>query len=392
MRPPRYLVRCLLVATFGLLAGCGNSDHSAATAAATPVLEVGAVTVTTRKLALQVELPGRTAASLVAEVRPQINGIVRERLFQEGAAVKAGQPLYQIDPDSYEASVASAEAALARAEAAATTAKLRAERLSALVDRHLVSRQDLDDAEAEQRQSVAAVAEQRALLRSARIDLRRTRIVAPISGRIGRSDVTAGALVAANQQQPLAKVQQLDPMFVDITRSSQELLRLREQVESGRLQRTSDGAAMVTLVLEDGSHYEHQGKLAFTDVSIDPGTASVILRAVFPNPDQQLLPGMFVRAILPEGERHDAILLPQSMVQRDHAGAATVFVVGNDGTAELRSVGVSSSYEGNWLIESGLQAGERVIADNLQKIRPGTRVHATVRDARTSAAADGASN
>ncbi|MCP5320894.1 MAG: efflux RND transporter periplasmic adaptor subunit [Pseudomonadales bacterium] len=390
MYPSRRLVRCSLIAALGLLGGCG--DPGPATQPAMPPLEVGTITVSTRELTLQAELPGRTIASLVAEVRPQINGIVRERLFEEGVTVKAGQPLYQIDPDSYEAAVASAEAALIRAEAAATTAKLRAERLAALAGRQLVSRQDLDDAEAAQRQSGAAVAEQRAQLQGARIDLRRTRIAAPITGRIGRSEMTAGALVSAGQAQALATVQQLDPMFVDIPRSSQELLQLREQLASGRLQRATDDSARVTLLLEDGSRYELPGKLAFTDVTIDPGTASVMLRAVFPNPEQRLLPGMYVRAVLSEGERHDAIVLPQSVVQRDHTGAASVFVVGSDRTATVRAVTIGRSIDGNWLIESGLQPGERVIADNLQKIRAGSRVNAVVRAEASSAATTGAAH
>ncbi len=390
MHLPRCLARCSLIAVLGLLGGCG--DPGQATLPAMPPLEVGTITVSTRELTLQVELPGRTIASLVAEVRPQINGIVRERLFEEGVTVKTGQPLYQIDPDSYEAAAASAEAALARAEAAATTAKLRAERLAALAGRQLVSRQDLDDAEAAQRQSVAAVAEQRAQLQGARIDLRRTRIAAPITGRIGRSEVTAGALVSASQSQALATVQQLDPMFVDIPRSSQELLQLREQLASGRLQRATDDSARVTLLLEDGSRYELPGKLAFTDVTIDPGTASVTLRAVFPNPEQRLLPGMYVRAVLSEGERRDAIVLPQSVVQRDHTGAASVFVVGSDGTATVRAVTIGRSVDGNWLIESGLQSGERVIADNLQKIRAGSRVNAVVRAEASNAATAGATH
>lgn len=388
MRSPRHLIGCSLLATLGFLGGCGSSEP--ASQAAPPPLEVGVMTVGAQELALQVELPGRTSASLIAEVRPQISGVVRERLFEEGATVKAGQPLYQIDPDSYQATVASAEAALARAEAAATTARLRAERLSTLVERHLVSRQDLDDAEAVERQSAAAVAEQHALLQSARIDLRRTRIVAPISGRIGKSEVTVGALVTANQQQAMATVQQLDPMFVDITRSSQELLQLREQLESGHLQRVEGNAALVTLVLEDGSNYALQGRLAFADVTIDPGTASVTLRALFPNPQQQLLPGMYVRALLPEGERRNAILLPQAVVQRDHSGAASVFVVDDGNTVAVRPIGVGRSVAGNWLVETGLQPGERVITDGLQKLRAGAQVRPVVRDATSTTAIDGA--
>lgn len=388
MHPIRCLARCSLIAALGLLGGCDRDAPAAPPAAPPP--EVGFITVAAQEVALQVELPGRTAASLVSEVRPQVNGIVRERLFEEGASVKAGQPLYRIDPDSYEAAVASAEAALARAEAAATTAKLRAERVTALAARQLASRQDVDDVDAARRQAVAEVAEQRAQVQSARIDLRRTRIVAPIAGRIGRSEVTAGALVASGQAQALAIVQQLDPMFVDIPRSSQELLQLRAELDNGRLQRGGDSAAEVRLQLEDGSSYALPGRLAFSDVTIDPGTASVRLRAVFPNPEQRLLPGMYVRAVLAEGARRDAILVPQGALQRNPDGSATVMVVGADDTVAVRPVTAGRSIDGHWLIESGLHAGERVVVDGLQKARPGTPVVAVSRDGAHATLADGA--
>jgi len=368
----RSLRRTAALFTLVLLGGCGNGGAEAPVAPPPP--EVGVLTVKPQDLQLSVELPGRTSAYLVAEVRPQVSGIIRERLFTEGAEVAAGAPLYVIDPDTYQAEVATAEAALAKAEAAANTARLRARRFRDLVARHAVSQQDADDAIAVEQQAAAEVAERRALLARARIDLQRTRITSPIRGRIGKSDVTPGALVTADQAQALATVQQLDPMYVDITRSSQDLLRLRDDMQGGRLQGTSEDAALVTLVLEDGSTYAHQGRLAFSDVTIDPGTASVTLRAVFPNPEQRLLPGMYVRAMLAEGVRADAILLPQQALLRDAQGNASALVLDENDTATLRPLQVGRSVGGNWLVDSGLQPGDVVVLDGLQKVQPGSRV------------------
>ena len=355
-----------------LLAGCG--DRGAVAPAAPPPPEVGVVTVQAQDLPLSVELPGRTSAYLVADVRPQVSGIIRERLFTEGADVKAGEALYLIDPDSYEVEVESAEAALAKAEAAASIARLRAKRFRDLVGRKAVSQQDADEAEAGEQQAGAEVAERRAALSRARIDLRRTRVSSPISGRIGKSAVTPGALVTADQPQALATVQQLDPMYVDITRSSQDLLRLRRDMRGGRLRGADGEALIVTLLPEDGNNYPQQGKLAFSDVTIDPTTDSVTLRAVFPNPEHRLLPGMYLRAILAEGMRSDAILLPQQAVIRDAQGNASALVVDANGTATPRPLQLGRSVGPNWLIESGLQPGEKVIRDGLQKVRPGSRV------------------
>ena len=373
------LQRATMLTALVLLAGCGNDG--AGVPAAPPPPEVGVLSIEPRELQLHVELPGRTSAYLVAEVRPQVSGIIRERRFTEGAEVDRGAPLYVIDPDTYQAEVATAEAALAKAEAAANTARLRAERFRALVARHAVSRQDADDANAAEQQAVAEVAQQRAQLPRARIDLQRTRITAPISGRIGRSDVTPGALVTADQAQALATVQQLDPMYVDITRSSQDLLRLRDDMQAGRLQGAGSDAAMVTLVLEDGSTYPHPGRLAFADVTIDPTTASVTLRAVFPNPEQRLLPGMYVRAMLAEGVRAEAILLPQQALIRDAQGNASALVVDENATATLRALQVGRSVDGNWLVESGLRRGEVVVLDGLQNVQPGSRVVPVARTA-----------
>lgn len=361
-----------LLTALVLLGGCDEGGSGAPVAPPPP--EVGVLTVAPQELQLSVELPGRTSAYLVAEVRPQVSGIIRERLFTEGAEVAAGAPLYVIDPDTYRAEVNTAEAALAKAEAAANTARLRAKRFRDLVARLAVSQQDADDAIAMEQQAAAEVAQRRALLARARIDLQRTRITSPIRGRIGKSDVTPGALVTADQAAALATVQQLDPMYVDITRSSQDLMRLRNDMQHGHLQGPGANAAVVTLVLEDGSIYPHQGRLAFSDVTIDPGTASVTLRAVFPNPEQRLLPGMYVRAMLAEGVRSGAILLPQQALIRDAQGNAAALVLDGNDTAALRPLQVGRSVGGNWLVESGLQPGEVVVIDGLQKVQPGSRV------------------
>jgi membrane fusion protein, multidrug efflux system len=379
------LRRAAVLTALLLLGGCDNGGSG--TPAAPPPPEVGVLTMEPRELQLSVELPGRTSAYLVAEVRPQVSGIIRERLFTEGAEVAAGAPLYVIDPDTYQAEVSTAEAALAKAEAAANTAQLRAKRVRELVARHAVSQQDADDTIAVEQQAAADVAERRALLVRARIDLQRTRITSPIRGRIGKSDVTPGALVTADQAQALATVQQLDPMYVDITRSSQDLLRLRNDIQDGHLQGANDGAALVTLLLEDGSTYPHQGKLAFSDVTIDPTTASVTLRAVFPNPEQRLLPGMYVRAMLAEGVRSDAILLPQQALIRDAQGNASALVLDENQTATLRPLQVGRSVGGSWLVESGLQPGDVVVIDGLQKVQSGSRVVPVPRPAEPAAVA-----
>lgn len=351
------------------LAGCGQKADAPAPGPA----EVGIVTIQPQKLNVITELPGRTTAYQIAEVRPQVGGILQQRLFREGADVKAGAPLYQIDPATYQAAWNSARGSLASAEASALQARLKAGRYKELVAIKAVSQQEYDDAMAAQQQSAAQVTVARAAVDNARINLGFTRVTSPISGRIGKSSVTAGALLTANQAATLTTVQQLDPIYVDVTQSSTELLRLRRALESGQLQR-SDGKIRVSLRLEDGSHYNQTGTLEFSDVTVDPDTSTVTLRAVFPNPRLELLPGMYVRAELAEGVDEQAILAPQQGVSRNTRGEATALVVGAGNKVEPRILQVSRSVGDKWLVRNGLRAGDRLIVDGLQKAKPGSEV------------------
>jgi membrane fusion protein (multidrug efflux system) len=322
------------------------------------------------------ELPGRTSPYLIAELRPQVTGLVKQRQFTEGGEVKAGQSLYQIDPATYQAAYDSAKASLSRAEANVYAARLKAQRYADLVKIEAVSKQANDDAVAALKQAEADVAAARATTDKARIDLEFTRVVSPISGRIGRSTVTAGALVTANQATALATVQQLDPIYVDLTQSSAEMLRMRRDIEAGRLKRNGGATVPVRLVLEDGSLYGAEGKLAFSEVSVDQGTGSVTLRAVFPNPRGELLPGMYVRARLSQGTQSEAMLVPHAAVSRDAKGNALVMTVNAESKVEARPVKVAQSLGDKWVVTDGLAAGDRVIVEGLQKARPGTQVQA----------------
>jgi membrane fusion protein (multidrug efflux system) len=332
---------------------------------------------------LHTELAGRTSATRYGEVRPQVSGIIRERKFVEGTDVKAGQVLYQVDDAVYKAAVESAKAALAKAEANLKSAQVTASRYEELSRVDAVSRQARDDARAALAQAKADVAAAKAALESARIDLEHSRITAPIGGRIGRSSVTAGALVTAGQAQSLATIQQLDPIYVDLTRSATELMQLRRDLESGKLRSVDKDQARVKLLLPDGTPYEHEGRLQFSEVTVDPGTGSVTLRAVFPNPDRHLLPGMYVRALLEEGVRDNAILAPQRGVTRDARGQAVALVVDGEGKVAQRLVVTERAIGDQWLVSEGLAAGDRLIVEGLQKIRPGMPV--TVVDAGAAA-------
>ncbi|PQA87010.1 efflux RND transporter periplasmic adaptor subunit [Hyphococcus luteus] len=354
-----------------LLVGCGGEQNAAMQR---PAPEVAVETVKTQTVRLSVTLPGRTASYRVAEVRPQVSGIILERTFEEGAAVAAGQPLYQIDPAPYQAAVDSAAASMARAEAMVVAAENREERFARLVKVNGVSKQDFDDAAAAAKQARAEVALARAALESAKIDLERTTIKAPIDGRIGRTLVTSGALVNANQAQELAIINALDPIYVDVSQSSAELLRLKRKLASGELETLDDGQLEVNLTLEDGGAYEHPGQLALTEVNVEPGTGSITLRAVFPNPEGLLLPGMFVRAEIIEGARDDAILVPQQAVTRNPQGEGVVYVVNADNKIEERIVKVDRAIGDKWLIASGLKPGERIVVEGFQRIRPGAEV------------------
>ncbi|ANQ83335.1 efflux RND transporter periplasmic adaptor subunit [Azoarcus olearius] len=374
--PPSLLLKPLavLVAAALLLTACGGQQAPAGAPPGGGAPTVGVVKVQSEAVALTTELPGRTAPYQIAEVRPQVTGIVKKRAFREGSEVKGGELLYQIDPATYQAAYDSAKASLARAEANLYTAKLKGERYADLSQINAISKQANDDAVAALKQAEADVAAARAAVDKARIDLEFTRVSAPIPGRIGRSSVTAGALVTANQADPLATVQQLDPIYVDVTQSSAELLALRRSLAEGKLQRAGDNAARVQLVMEDGSLYPAEGKLEFSEVSVDTGTGSVVLRAVFPNPKNDLLPGMYVRARFAQGVRQDAVLVPHAGVTRDARGNAVVMVVNGDNKVEARQVRAEQALADKWVVSEGLAAGDRVIVEGLQKVRPGADV------------------
>lgn len=358
-----------------VVAGCGKRNAAIAKEPNTPP-EVGVVTIQPRDVRLTTELPGRTAAHLIAEVRPQVSGIIKRRLFTEGTDVISGEVLYQIDPASYQAAYHSAKAALAKAEANLIPARLKAERYQELVKINAVSQQDYDDASAALKQDEAEVESAKAAVETARINLAHTRVSAPIPGRIGRSAVTTGALVTAEQPTALATIQQLDPIYVDVTQSSSDMLRLRQELASGQLKKVGPARANVKLLLEDGTSYPLEGTLKFSEVTVDPGTGSIALRMVFPNPHKILLPGMFVRAVVEEGESPNAILVPQRGVTRNQEGEAMVMVVGADEKAQMRVIKVARTVGDSWLVTEGLKAGDRVILEGTQKARPGTTVKA----------------
>lgn len=375
-RPFRWVSGAALVA---LLAACTSTEAPPAPSAP----EVAVVTLATQSLYLTRQLPGRVQPFLVAEVRPQVTGIVAERYFSEGGEVEAGAPLYQLDDASYRAEVNSARAALTRAQATAQSARQTAQRSATLSKQGLVSKQTNDDAVAAQREAEAGVGVARAALDSANIVLGYARITAPISGRIGKSSVTQGALVTANQTAALATVQQLDPVYVDLTQSSAELLQLRRDLAAGKV--TESDEVAVTILLEDGTPYSQPGRLAFSEVSVNPDTGSYLLRVVVPNPDSLLLPGMYVRAVMSDAQRSDGLLVPQEGVARNPRGDATVLVVAADGKIEQRAIEVSRTEGANWVVESGLAAGDRVVVEGLQKARPGMVVTAVERSAAAAA-------
>lgn len=337
--------------------------------------QVGFVTVKVQPVILSTELAGRTSPYESSDVRPQVGGLIRARLFQEGEPVRAGQPLYRIDPAPYEAQVASARAAVARVRAAITSSEGLARRYGELVKLNAISRQDHENAVTAAQQARADVAAQQAALRNALIDLQRTTVTAPISGRIGRSTFTTGALVSAAQADPLATIQRLDPIYVDIIQSSADQLRLRQQMLAGTLSRDA-GAARVRLKLEDGTTYPLEGRVKFTDVTVDPATGGQTIRALFDNPRGLLLPGMFVRAEFVEGTQQQAMLVPQRAVSRDEKGGALVNVVGRDGKLESRPITATRTVGDNWLVTAGLKPGERVIVEGAQNLQPGTLVKA----------------
>ncbi len=369
--PHKCFIALMALASFVLPGGCQKRQ-----AAPAPVPEVTTVTVQPRQVELTTELPGRTCVYLVSEIRPQVNGIIQKRQFREGSDVKAGQLLYQIDPAPFQVALDSAKASLGKAQANLPSIRSRAERYKELLVDRAVSRQDHDDAAAAVEQALAEIEYWKAAVGAARINLGYTRVTAPISGRIGRSSVTDGALVTAYQPMTLATVQQLDPMYVDVTQSSAELLRLKRNLETGRLSAEGEGGRKVRILLEDGTPYPLDGVLQFREVTVEPATGSFTLRIVVPNPEHLLLPGMFVRAVVREGVAQNAILVPQQGVSRNTKGEPVSLVVDEAGTVQQRMLTLNRTIGDQWLVSSGLCTGERLIVEGMLNVRPGAAVKA----------------
>lgn len=365
------LAAVLMLSGSLVLTGCDNKEAQQGGQQQAP--EVGVVTLKSAPLTVTTDLPGRTSSFRVAEVRPQVSGIILKRNFVEGSDIKAGESLYQIDPATYQAAYDSAKGDLAQAVANAQIAALTVKRYKPLLGTKYISQQDYDTAVATASQTSAAVQGAKANVETARINLAYTKVTSPISGRIGKSSVTEGALVQSAQTTALATVQQLDPIYVDVTQSSEDFMRLRSELNSGKLQQTN-GKAQVKLLLQDGSEYTQAGTLEFSDVTVDETTGSITLRAVFPNPDHSLLPGMFVRARLDEGTNPSALLVPQQAVTRTPTGQATAMVVGADNKVELRNLTTDQAIGDKWLVTGGLKEGDKVITVGVQRAKPGAQV------------------
>jgi len=369
----RSAILLLSCAAAAMLSACGDAQSQGEPEGAAQ--EVSVVTLKKQPVTLTRELPGRARAFLVAEVRPQVGGIVKRRLFNEGGFVRAGQPLYELDDASYRAQYESAQASLRKAQATLHAAQLAAKRAHELISIKAISAQDNETLIAAEAQARADVGVAQAAVDSSRVDLTRAHIVAPISGRIGKSNVTEGALVTANQPEALALIQQLDPMYVEVNQPSANWLTLKQAIDAGRVRADGQGA-MVKVLLENGTTYAHEGKLQFADVTVDPATGNVLLRAIVPNPDALLLPGMYVRAQVTEGVSPEGLLAPQQGITRDPKGNASALVVGKDGKVAARDVQVSRTVGDQWLVDGGLAAGDRVIVEGVQKVAPGTAVKA----------------
>ncbi|MBB6254509.1 efflux RND transporter periplasmic adaptor subunit [Nitrospirillum iridis] len=370
---PRVALVATLSAAAVALVGCGEKKQAPPPPGP---LSVGVVTVNPQPVTLSTELTGRTSAFRVADVRPQVSGVILKRLFTEGGDVKAGQQLYQIDPAPYEATLASAKATLAQAEATVKSVKAKAERYADLVTVNAISKQDYDDAIASLATDQAAVDSAKASVKTAQINLDYTKVYSPISGRIGRSSVTEGALVTSDQTTALATVQQLDPLYVDITQSSIDLMLMRREITAGHVQGAAAGEAPISLFIDGmgDAPYEQPGRLQFADVTVDQTTGMVTLRAIVPNPKADLLPGLFVRARVEEGVRNDAFLVPQQAVVRGGDGSATVWVVGADNKVSVRPVTTTQAQGDKWVVTGGLSAGDRVVVVGVQRLRPGAEV------------------
>jgi len=357
------------------LTGCDDKPAQQQQQGAGQAPEVGVVTVKAAPLQITTELPGRTTAYRIAEVRPQVSGIILKRNFTEGSDVEAGVSLYQIDPATYQAAYDSAKGDLAKAQAAANIAQMTLNRYKKLLGTKYISQQDYDTAQADAQQANASVIAAKAAVENARINLAYTKVTSPISGRTGTSTVTEGALVQSGQTTALTTVQQLDPIYVDVTQSSNDFLRLKQEMANGSLKQ-DNGKAKVELVTNDGMKYDQSGTLEFSGVTVDQTTGSITLRAVFPNPDHTLLPGMFVRAKLEEGVNPNALLVPQQGVTRTPRGDATAMVVGEGDKVEIRNITATQAIGDKWLVTDGLKSGDRVIIEGLQKVKPGVQVKA----------------
>ena len=364
-----FAVILAYVAVFS--SSCGRQAQSQGQS---QVPEVSTITVATESVELVTELPGRVSAFRIAEVRPQVSGLILKRYFVEGSDVKAGQLLYQIDPAPFEAALNNAKAALGKAEAQILSIKPKVERFRELLAEKAVSQQDYDDVSAALKQAMADVEYWKASVQSAQINLGYTRITAPISGRIGKSNVTEGAVVTAYQQMPLTTIQQLDPVYVDVTQSTTELQQLKRKIEEGRLKYGGQKNTKVKIILDDGTIYPRPGELQFRDVTVDPTTSSVTVRIIVSNPDHTLLPGMYVRAQVQEGINEHAILVPQEAVQRDRKSNPFVMVVNQEQKVEVRPVVLDRAIGDKWLVASGLSPGDRVIVEGIVKVRPGMTV------------------
>ncbi len=362
----------LLVALSGgfLLTACDRRQQSQPP----PVPEVATVTVQPRDVILSTELPGRTTSFRIAEIRPQVSGLLQKRFFREGSHVKAGQVLYQIDPAPFQAALDNARAGLGKAEANLPAARLRAERYREVLADKAVSQQDYDDAAAALKQAQAEIQYWKAQVDTARINLGYCRINAPITGRIGRSNMTEGAIVTAYQPVALATIQQLNPIYVDVPQSTTELLRMKRRLKDGRLKNHGTNQNRVKLILEDGTPYPQEGMLQFRDVTVDPTTGSVILRVVFPNPEDVLLPGMFVQTVIKEGVNEQVILVPQQGVSRDRKGNPVALIVDASDNVRQRMLTLDRAIGDKWLVSAGLAPGDRLIVEGMQRVRPGGAV------------------
>ncbi|PHM40062.1 AcrA [Xenorhabdus mauleonii] len=373
------LATVLLLSGSLLLSGCNDNKDAQQGATGQHVPDVGIVTLKAKPLTVITELPGRTTAYRVAEVRPQVGGIILKRNYKEGSDIVAGESLYQIDPATYQVEYSKAQANLARAKANETVSHLTVERYKSLLGTQYVSKQEFDKANSDYAQAKADVQSAQAALESARINLAYTKVSSPISGRAGKSTVTEGALVSAGQSTALTTVQQLDPIYVDITQSSDDYLRLKNEIANGTVHK-EHGKSRIRLVTESGQEYSQTGYLEFSDATVDESTGSITMRAIFPNPNEELLPGLFVRTKLEEGIRQNAILIPQQAVTRTPRGQATTMIVNKDNKVEVRNITAAQAIGNKWLVTKGLKAGDRVVVTGLQKIAPGVTVKPTETD------------